>query len=377
MQKALRESKQAPFPLTWAIFVDGMPFEIDKPEQQLGGSETAGLLMAKILAARGHEVNLFGRHEREGIFSKVRYHNVARYPQWVTNVPHDVTIVQRVPQALNMETQSHLTWLWMHDLAIRRARDVTFGVSWNVSKILVLSQFHRNQYRDTYGLPESVFHITRNGIDTCFISEVPEQTRDRKLLVYTARPERGMDLLLEETFPRLLRADAEITLKLAGYNNYVEQLQGLYAKCNQLMNKFGGRVQHVGALTKSDLYKLYKTAALYVYPSNFEEISCITAMECMACGLPMVGGTIGALVETLPAECGKLIPWREEKDAKDPEFQDNFVETCLYYLRNERVWQSASEAGVQHAKGLDWEGVAEDWERLAYASLPRERMEQA
>ena len=353
----------------WSMFVDGMPFELDKEDQQLGGSETAGMLMAKNLAAMGHEVNLFGRSDREGIFSGVRYHNVARYPGWVTTVPHDVAIVQRIPQPYQLEMQSHVNMFWMHDLAMRRARDPMLSVFWNVNKVLVLSKFMRDQYKEVYGLPDDIFMTTTNGIDLCRIREIPEQKRDPMLLVYTARPERGLDILLEETFPRLLKADPEMKLVIAGYNNYVQELQQLYMKIQQLISKYGGRVRHVGALSKPDLYTLYKSAALYVYPSNFEEISCITAMECMACGLPMIGGTIGALPETLHKQAGKLIPWHEGKGARDGDYQENFAESCLYFIRNPLVWRAASEAGHRAAEKMDWSAVAEEWEAIVYQLL--------
>jgi len=257
----------------------------------------------------------------------------------------------------------------MHDLALRRSAEGIRGVMWNVERnggILVLSEFMKKQYMEVYGLPESVFHVTRNGIDLCMIDDVPEQPRDFKLVVYTARPERGMDILLEETFPRLLKADPELKLVLSGYEHYVEQLRPLYQKIEMLIRKYSGRVKHVGALSKLDLYKLYKTAALYVYPSNFEEISCITAMELMACGTPMVCSAYGALPETLPAACGKLIRLNEDKGgALEPRYQDDFVTAVLHLLRNPLNWKQMSEAGKKLATRLGWDGVAGDWETLA------------
>lgn len=348
--------------MKWSFYVDGMQFDPSDDNQQLGGSESAGLLLCRSLAARGHDVNLFGKHTREGVFSGVRYHNVARYAQWVTNVVHDVAVIQRTPEPLMLEMQAEIAMIWFHDLALRRYFEPIRNRMWNAQRVLVLSQFMRDQYKRVYDFPDSILHVTRNGIDLCKIKEAEDPKREQKLLVYTARPERGMEILLEQTFPRLLKADPDLRLALAGYNAYVPELQPLYAKCQNLVNRFGGRVRHYGALNKDDLYKLYKTAWLYIYPSNFEEISCITAMECMAAGLPMVGGRVGALPETLPQTCGKLIPWSEEKPALHEEYQENFVEACLYFLRNELAWKRASEAGKAHAEHLDWDGVAKEWD---------------
>jgi len=353
--------------MKWAIFVDGMPFDIDTPETaSLGGSETAGLQLSKALAERGHEVNLFCKCKTEGIKDRIRFHTINRYGQWATQVPHDVTISQRVPQPFTIPLASPIHFFWMHDLALRRHGDAVRGVMWNVDAMFVLSKFMKDQYEKVYALPESVMHVTRNGIDLCLIDEVEEQTRDFNTVIFTARPERGMDILLEETFPRLLKANPDMRLVMSGYESYVDHLRPLYNKIEFLIRKYAGRVKHVGALNKKDLYKLYKTAGLYIYPTNFEEISCITAMELMACGTPMVASAGGALPETLPPSCGKLIPLDEQKGgALEPRYQDDFVEATLYLLRNRKAWEQMSEAGKRHAKRLGWDGVAEEWERLA------------
>jgi len=353
--------------MKWAFFVDGMQLDpSDLDDKALGGSETAGVQLCRALADRGHEVNLFCRCSKEGIFGRVRFHNVGRYGGWITSIEHDVAVVQRIPHPFTIPTQGKLHMFWMHDLALRRHADSYRGVMWNVDRILVLSEFHKKQYVEVYGLPEDVFFVTRNGIDLCLPDKVEEPQRDPKLLIYTARPERGMDILLEETFPRILRLDPDVRLILSGYDHYVDHLRPLYQKCEFLVNRFAGRVRHMGALSKLDLYKLYKTARVYIYPSNFEEISCITAMELMACGTPMVCSALGALPETLPRACGTLIPWDEKKNgARDEAYQSNFAEAVLYLLRNDKAWEQMSDAGKRHAKRLSWDGVAEDWERLA------------
>ena len=230
-----------------------------------------------------------------------------------------------------------------------------------------------------------------------------------KAIAFTSRPERGMDIVLEETFPRLLREDPDLRLYLAGYANYPDFLRPLYDKCQRLIDRFAGRVRHLGPLSKQDLYKLYKTAALYIYPTDFEEISCITAMECMAVGLPIVASDLAALTETVapgagilighPAEGGKAIEaaagktpvgqadgsWRipgvemydPRKGARDPGFQEAFVRACLRLLRDPEAWAAASLAGREAARVLDWDGVAAEWEGLAGALVSEEAVAHA
>jgi len=355
--------------MRWAFFVDGMPFQGDtlKSGKSLGGSETAGLSVAAAMARRGHDVHMFSRCDQEGVYDKVKYHHVDRFQEWAMNVDHDVTVVQRVPQALAMTFRSPLHLFWMHDLALGRYVGVVRGTLWNVDKVLVLSQFMKQQYMDVYGIPEETLFVTRNGIDLDLIESTPNAgSRDMKALVYTARPERGMDILLEETYPRLLQRDPELRLYLAGYDNYSEQLKYLYDKCEHLARSFAGRARHLGPLSKQKLYQLYKTCALYIYPSDFEEISCITAMETMACGLPMIGSKNAALPETLHPDAGILIDFDETKrGARNEEYQTAFCDAVMSLLTNESKYRASQEAGKKAAKSLHWDGVAAQWEQLA------------
>jgi len=216
--------------MKWAFLVDGMPFQGDilESDKSLGGSETAGLCLSRELAAQANEVFMFCRCEKEGMYDGVAYQRSDRFMDWATNVHHDVTVIQRLPHVFASTFDSKLNILWSHDLALKRMAPAVRGVMWNLDRIAVLSNFMKHQYQDVYGIPDETFFLTRNGITLPLIDSVPgPKERDMKALVYTARPERGMDILLEHTFPRLLKADPNLSLYIAGYDNYVPELQPL------------------------------------------------------------------------------------------------------------------------------------------------------
>src|SRR5690242_19276814 len=78
---------------------------------------------------------------------------------------------------------------------------------------------------------------------------------------------------------------------------------------------FGDRVVQHGTLAKRELYRLMATAGVYLYPTpapsfpGFAETSCISAAECMACGLPWISTDAGALAETV-GDAGVIVPLR-------------------------------------------------------------------
>lgn len=347
-----------------AMLVPGMPFQGDTLEKKsLGGSETAGLYMGRELARLGHHVTMFTNTEKPGEYDGVVYLNAGQWRQFSQFNPHDVTVIQRAPEAFQMPMNSKLNVLWCHDLALLRAAQTFKGTLWNVDKVMVVSRMMANQYKEVYGADDDLLWVTRNGIDLKAFEGMEGLPRDRKKLMYCARPERGLDVLLKGIFPKLLQHDPEFKLYLAAYDNTVAHMVDFYQEIARLIETFGDRVVFLGSLTKAELYRHYATAGAYVYPTpgavmpNFEEVSCISAMEAMAAGLPMVTSERGALPETLGTSSGVLIPGNPLSE----EYQQEFVNAVLDLARNDIFWRQKSQLGRDRAASLDWSQVAREW----------------
>lgn len=346
--------------------VPGMPFDDTTMDRQsLGGSETAAACMARALARLGHRVTVFCNtaEPSTGAYG-VTYIPLANWRAYATSVPHDVAIVQRAPELLAHRLASRLNLLWCHDLALLRNGRAFRGVQWNVDRVLVLSRFMSRQYQDVYGLPEEALFVTRNGIELERFTRIVPGPRHRKRLICAARWERGVDVLVKHIFPALRARDPEIELVLCGYDNPVEHLQPFYAEVKAAADALG--VRWLGHLPKQDLYETYASCGVYVYPTpspiapSFAEISCISAMEAQAAGLPIVTSRRGALPETVHPDAGALI----DGDPASEEYQRAFVDAVLHLVNDDAAWQRASEAGRRHAQALDWSGVAEQWTAL-------------
>jgi len=175
-------------------------------------------------------------------------------------------------------------------------------------------------------------------------------------LIYGARPERGLDLLLDHILPRLLERDPDFTLVITGYDNAVGSMQAFYAKIEASIRRYGDKITVFSDLSKKELYQVYSTGGVYVYPTpskvmeNFAEVSCITAMECQASGLPIVSSDVGALSETIHADAGVLIT----EELFTEEYCNAFVDAVMNYVEDDISWQKASNAGIESAKKYDW-----------------------
>lgn len=310
------------------MHVMGLPFDGDTiKEKSLGGSETAAYYVAKELAAQGHRVTLFTHSQREGIYDGVRYVNMGipnehqplgeKFHFYAQNTPHDVLIIQRHPHAFRFPWAAKIKLWWIHDLGIIRSRGDVQQMLWNLDGVLTVSEYHKKQICDVYGFnPETVIPIT-NGIDLSLFEQELYSHKDLRSLgdvvhgeqgfklLYTSRPERGLEHLLAENgiMERIGKIDVRFHLYFCGYDNTTEQsrdyYQYLWDRAEQMPN-----VTNLGSLTKQELADVMRQCQALVYPTpgprqtNFNEVSCITAMEAMAAGLPFISTTRGALPET-------------------------------------------------------------------------------
>jgi 2-polyprenyl-3-methyl-5-hydroxy-6-metoxy-1,4-benzoquinol methylase len=235
--------------------------------------------------------------------------------------------------------------------------------------VIVLSRYMREQYAGIFGLREEDFFLSRNGVDLGLFQALSPRmsSRDRRKLIFAARPERGLDVLLRHIMPRLLAADPRFRLYIAGYDHDVPALHNMYRQCHQLAAAFGDRVVHLGGLPKAKLYEHYLTAGAYVYPTpsptfpTFREISCITAMECQAAGLPIVTSKTGALPETIGPGAGTLVDGDPSDASQVDAYADAFVDQVIRLANDDGAWETASKKGIEHAEQLSWDPVAEEW----------------
>lgn len=350
-----------------SLLVMGMEMNHDTLEtKSLGGSETAGICMAQELAALGHEVSLFCNTTKEGVHDGVHWIHQDKLQGYLEYCSTDVTINQRIPELYQKENKSKINILWNHDVAVKNRRSAFSGALWNIDEVWGLSDYHINQQAEIYQCDKSLFWKTRNGI-TQLDDEMSKVSipRNKKRLVFTNRPERGLDNLLYNIAPKLWERDKEIEIVIAGYDNTHPDMAQYYAELNNQINLYkqqGFQIGHVGSLTKKDLYGLYMGAGVYVYPTNFKETSCITVMEAQMCGLPMVTSNIGALPETCKQDYASII----DGDAKSDQYHKAFIDSVFELIENETAWKKASTAGLSYVENNQWKHVAKEWQTHLY-----------
>lgn len=100
----------------------------------------------------------------------------------------------------------------------------------------------------------------------------------------------------------------------------------------------GERIRWHGEVEGAALEALYAQADLFVLPSLHEGYGMALA-EALAHGLPIVSTTAGAIVDTVPAEAGMLVPPNDVHALRE----------ALRRAMDEPAWRAALAAGARHA----------------------------
>lgn len=316
----------------------GMPFNGDTLKtKSLGGSESAGYYLARELARRGHKVNVWTSEQSGGVFDGVTYTwcgNCTKdaplgehFDYYTTQTPHDVLIIQRHSLAFHKRYAAKVCIWQTHDLALHRTAGEIQSMMWQIDAVTCVSEFHRKQLLSVYGLNPDVVKVVPNGVDETLYAEDGESKisvdGDDLNLLFQSRPERGLDNALD-VMDALAREGVKAHLYFCTYDNFPEHMrafyEGLWQRAESMPN-----VTNLGSLTKSELALFQKQCDLLFYPTEFEEVSCITAMEAMHAGLPMLASAHAALPET----CGDGAILVALKDGKAD--LDKFAELISMY----------------------------------------------
>ena len=160
------------------------------------------------------------------------------------------------------------------------------------------SHWNYEQFRKTFSLPEHLCTVIKNGIPDIKKRD-PEPKREKIRLIYHPTPWRGLSVLLGAmqliNNPNTV-LDVYSSTKVYG-NEFKEKndhiYQDLYDQCEKLPN-----VNYIGYKTNDYILENLHTYDAFVYPNIWEETSCVSAIEALACGLYVATTDNGALYET-------------------------------------------------------------------------------
>lgn len=275
-------------------------------QQGIGASEKMVYDVANALAKRGWNVQVYCTLNcDEGVYNGVTWRHTARFdPKFY----RDVVVVWRMPEVVaKIPFQAGKIFVWMHDVG--RNSCWTPQILMLTDKVLFLSEFQRSLHP---AVPDDKVYITRNGID--LVRQLYRDEKKEKKIIFCSSPERGFISAVTAFRKSQLEKDGWKLHLFYGFGKTWKQMAATL------------RYQHVPDLgIDTDVYAYadmcsacvdnetvigrgrvgwdvmaqeMKTGSIWLYPTVFDEISCVSAMEAMAAGNALVTTLHGALAET-------------------------------------------------------------------------------
>lgn len=336
------------------------PFDEEIYESKgIGGSETALVEVAQWMKRiTGKNIIVFNTREgRKTCRSGVEYRPAHEMYEYFSRYKPELHIAWRH----NIKLTDSKTFLWCHDLFTPGAE-----VSSVYEKHLCLSAFHREYSHITQGIPYDKIHLTRNGVNRKrFAGDVK---KDENKIIWPNSPDRGLDraILIVEKAREMSGRDLSLHVFYGIDNLYKYGLKDLADKLKDMMSTRPW-VKYHGNVDQWTLAKEMQSSVIWLYPADFIETYCITAIEAMYAGCFGLVREVGGLRDTVR-------PFHDKGWAKllfmtaDTEEERNEWATELVQALQRKPWEAIDMTEFDHS----WQGVAEDFLKLAGISWKKE-----
>ena len=229
-------------------------------------------------------------------------------------------------------------------------------VAKRLKKIVVPSNSSMDDIKDEFRVDKNKMERVMNGIDlNVFYPDSKIRKIPFKLVTVASAdvPLKGLDYLLK-ALSDLAEVYSDISLSIIGEQKKGGHTERLIKKLN--LEK---RVNFYSNLTQEDLRKTYCEAELAIIPSLYEGFG-FAAIEAMACGVPLISSSGGALPEVIK-DTGIIIP---PKNAKE------IYNSVDFLLSSPKSAKELAEKGLQRANSkFSWTAIAKQLEKVYYKEI--------
>ena len=265
---------------------------------------------------------------------------ISRRIPTVATIHHPITVDLRIALAsvrAPWKKLKHLRWYSFIGMQKRVTR--------TLARLITVSACARDDICRDFNVPPERFRIVPNGIDTNLFRPLPDVERENNRIIVTNSadtPLKGLYYLLQAAARILERRP--LTLVVIG----TPKKDGGIVKLIRRLG-IGRHVVFTGRISDAAFVRQYARAAAAVVPSVYEGFG-LPAGEAMACGVPVVSTTGGALPEVV-GDAGLLVP------PADPGALAHAIETLLDHPEEAR---RLGEAGYRRVhQHFTWQRAAE------------------
>lgn len=315
-------------------------------EKGIGGSETAVVEMAYWLAEiTEREVLVFNNRATAKKFGRVSYLPASELPKYFNeNSPY-----KHIAWRHNIPLSDDPMYIWCHDLGFAGVDGVRAP-----NKVLALSEFHRNYLVNMFGVDKDCILVTSNGIDPDRFVGMDKQ-KDFGKVVWSSSPDRGLERAIK-VMDIVVKDVPEATFHIYyGFDNMLKMQKHEEVTRLQKMIEERPYIKFHGNLEQRHLTKELNSACAWLYPTNFLETYCITAIEMLASKVYPIVRRWGALEDTLKSAYNRGDAALVDRDC------DSDDDIAYYAVLTRSVLQLKAWEKMGDDEDHSWKKVAESW----------------
>ena len=300
---------------------------------------TFGLRAYQFLTNRWHKYDLV--HDNQSLSYGIWAIN--KFVPTIATIHHPITIDRAVAirtVSAGWKKMKHLRWYSFIGMQKR--------VSRTLSRLITVSKRARDDISKDYNIPAKNFRIVPNGINTDIFYPNPEIPRENNRLIVTNSadmPLKGLYYLLQAI--AAVAKTRTIKLTVVGSPKKNGGITKLIGKLG-----IGNLITFTGRIDDHQFVEEYAKATAAIVPSVYEGFG-LPAGEAMACGVPVISTTGGALPEVV-GDAGILVPPADPQALAKaiqslldhPERAHHLGQAGYQRVQEHFTWQKAAEKTV-------------------------------
>ena len=230
------------------------------------------------------------------------------------------------------------------------------------------SHWTYEKFRTYFKLPTEKCVVIKNGIEKIEPIQTTYEKGKAIRIIHQNTPWRGLNVLLgamQLVKNPLITLDVYSSTEVYGKDFYEQNdkyYQTLYDQAESLPN-----VNYIGYKPNNYIVEHLKDYRMYVYPSTFEETSCISLLESMAAGLYCITTNLGALFET-GAEFPIYIPYTDNLRILSNKFA-KAIDAAAESLESEAVNEHLKFQIKYTNKYYNWNKQGLAWTRFLQGAI--------
>ena len=315
----------------------------NKNINKVGGIEHCNIELAQGLSRLGHEVTLVSR-----IKNKQKVKNITNLPfNYLTSIEnnnlYDIVVSSNYSQAFKFKQKS-IKVLWMHnELQIEKSlrKKEFLPIILNKPHVVFVSNYLKQLTTSLYPFKSKT--IIPNGCSELFLNNKRNKNIE-PIFIWTVKRDRGLDEIIDIWCQIIFKKLPLAELHVHGLN--VPKKKNINIDYDKFNIKF------FGVVSRGFLANKYKYSSAMLHP-GYDETFCISALEALASGLPVITFNRTALAERVVNNVnGYIVETFEEMATK-----------AINLVANKSQLTKLSNNASKSSKKYCWKNVALKWNK--------------